>query len=323
MTGKLLAALLATLALSAASPGEGEPAPPAPPPRGNHAPKARVSSPAAATVGTIIVLDGSGSFDPDGDRIRLFWVQRSGPRVMSPVATDGGERLSFRPTQPGEYAFELSVSDGLLDSEPVRATIRVREGVAPGVADAGADIQATEGELVMLRARPYGRSRSLTYHWRQTSGPRVTKFSMPEEPADGSTVEFTPLEPGEYVFELVVSDATDSSLPDTVKVTVKPRNRPPALKAPEVLSAEVGAEFVVAVEASDPDGDALRWRWRQVSGPRSILRGPESSRSSPRLKPVAPGKYLFEVEVSDGHTRPVKALVALIVEEEKKEEGAK
>jgi hypothetical protein len=241
--------------------------------------------------------------------------------VTSPVATSGGERLSFRPTKPGEYAFELTVSDGLLDSEPVLAAIHVREGAAPGVADAGADIQATEGESVRLRAGTPCRSRNFVYHWKQTTGPRVTKFSMPEEPADGSTVEFTPAEPGEYVFELVVSDSTDSSLPDTVKVTVKPRNRPPALKAPEVLSAEPGGEFLIAVEASDPDGDALRWRWRQVSGPRSSLRGPESSTSSPRLKPVAPGKYLFEVEVSDGHTRPVKALVALIVEEKKKEEG--
>ena len=59
-----------------------------------------------------IVLDGTGSFDPDGDPLRFQWRQVSGPAVnLQQVA-----RPSFSVPAPGGYLFSRNVRDDVTDT---------------------------------------------------------------------------------------------------------------------------------------------------------------------------------------------------------------
>lgn len=64
-------------------------------------------------VGQVVTLDGSGSYDPDGDDDFLTdeqWAQLSGPPINIVDATE--EIAFFTPVVAGEYLFELEMSDG-------------------------------------------------------------------------------------------------------------------------------------------------------------------------------------------------------------------
>ena len=68
-------------------------------------------------------VDGSGSFDPDGDAITFFWKQVDGPAVA--LSNPDGAVTSFQVTTTGEYIFELVVSDpsGASSTDQVKVTI--------------------------------------------------------------------------------------------------------------------------------------------------------------------------------------------------------
>ena len=88
-----------------------------------------------------VILDASGSYDPDlGDNIEFKWEQISGPSV-SIMPNIYKSKVSFEGS-PGEYTFELVVSDNygaknkviktvIIEPEPNKAPIidmKIRQG---------------------------------------------------------------------------------------------------------------------------------------------------------------------------------------------------
>ena len=187
----------------------------------NRAPVAEAGPPQTVSGGAAVTLDGSASFDPDGDPLSYRWLQLAGPAVeltgadtARPVLT--APLLGMRVV----LTFELTVGDGA-EASADTVDITVDPANQPPVADAGADQTVTEGDAVTLDGRnsrdPDGDP--LTHAWVQTAGPTVDLSGGAS--AQPAFVAPDVMPPGETLtFELVVRDPFTDSAPDAVDVRV-------------------------------------------------------------------------------------------------------
>ena len=90
-----------------------------------------------AVVGSIIKLDGTASFDPEGNPLVFTWSFTKVP-IGSQVEKTGFTKLesdssiiSFSPDITGPYEVQLVVSDGTIDSDPALAQVDVRVILVP------------------------------------------------------------------------------------------------------------------------------------------------------------------------------------------------
>ena len=84
---------------------------------GNKAPVSDAGPDRVSPVPSQIRLNGTGSYDPDAiDKLTYNWKQMEGPQVTLQNADTA--RPFFDCNEQGTYVFELTVSDGFVDSEP-------------------------------------------------------------------------------------------------------------------------------------------------------------------------------------------------------------
>lgn len=253
----------------------------------------------AGTVSVRTVMDGSGSYDPEGATLDYAWSLSSVPDC-SDVSTsdlyDGSTATpSVVPDCDGIYVLSLVVSDGYQWSEPDLCYIDVASENRLPVADAG-----DSGELPpcidnTIELNGYGSydldGDSLSYLWSLVGAPGgsaasdddfadatdpTTTFRLPDDPA----VE------GDYTFQLQVYDGNEWSAPDIVIYTVlgEGLNTPPVANAGDDQSVETEAECEVGLSYSatcedceavtleldgtsstDADGDALSFLWSETT----------------------------------------------------------
>ncbi len=270
----------------------------------NRPPLASAGADQSANEGSTVMLDGSGSIDPDGDPLTFAWSQVAGPAVTltdrenaspmftAPEVAAGGATLTFR----------LVVADAQASSEPAHVNITIKNVNHAPVAHAGAAQRVGANAAVTLNGSlsydPDGDP--LTYAWRQVDGAQVDLTG-----ADTAQAAFIApvLAMGSVLtFELTVSDGVDDASA-RVAVTVDPVNHAPTADAgPDQTVHENDAVVLDGRGSSDPDGDTLTYRWKQVSGPAVVL----SSDIAPKPTFTAPiggptGSTLaFDLRVNDG-----------------------
>jgi hypothetical protein len=237
----------------------------------------------------LVTLDGSGSYDPDGDALIFLWGQGAGPSATLDY-TDPA-RPTFTPTLTGTYLFYLNVSDMWAGSgDEVNIVVANR----PPTADAGPDRIVAKKTMVTLdgagSSDPDGDT--LTFSWIQLSGPSIALSN-----ADTATPTFIPPMRGAYLFQLTVDDGDGGSSTDTVQVTAT--NADPITNAgPDISMRKTLVVTLDGGGSSDPDNDILAFAWTQISGFAVSLTDASSAVASFTAAKV--GSYTFMLEVDDG-----------------------
>jgi hypothetical protein len=150
---------------------------------------------------------------------------------------------------------------------------------------------------------------ALTISWSQVQGPRARILD-----AAAAETEFVAPAPGDYEFEVRVSDGRDS-FTGRRKVNVPPPVPPPEAVAGAAQQVEVGQTALVdGGRSSASDRRPLTaWRWRQLEGPRLDFQPGELHRRQFDFLARKSGKYVFELTVSDGRKWSAPALTAISV----------
>ena len=154
----------------------------------------------------IIQLDGSQSFDSDGDPITFDWIIISKPPFSGAgLSNPDAAQPTFVADMFGTYVFELVVTDDL-GAISVPDEVVVTSGNVKPVADAGGNQVAIVGDLVLLDGSgSYDANNDpLTYSWDMVSEPKGS-FAILNEPWEVAP-SFVPDIQGLYFISLVVND---------------------------------------------------------------------------------------------------------------------
>ncbi|MFA5941165.1 MAG: PKD domain-containing protein [Sinimarinibacterium sp.] len=198
----------------------------------NARPVADAGNDAAVREGVSYALDGSLSYDPDGDELSYTWTQTAGSAVVFDPSGSVVAPTFVVPLADGNpLSFRLVVSDGVAASVPDNVTVTPGANNPP-LADAGPDDTQDEGSLVILNgggsSDPDGDG--LSYQWLQTGGPAISlddstsitpKFTAPAVSAGGEDLIFQLVVTDDYVFNPKTSSA------DVVAVHLRNANDPP------------------------------------------------------------------------------------------------
>jgi hypothetical protein len=171
---------------------------------------------AISVMGTSVQLDGSQSYDPDGDPLTYAWSFTSVPQG-STAALAGADtaRPTFVADRHGTYVAQLVVNDPWVPSTAAAVTVTFTN-VAP-IAEAGNSLSTPVGAIVFLDGAGSSDANgdALTYRWALTSVPANSLASISSPMA--RVTSFIPDLPGTYVAQLIVNDGFADSVPDTLQ----------------------------------------------------------------------------------------------------------
>ncbi|KAB2967585.1 MAG: hypothetical protein F9K18_04110, partial [Thermoanaerobaculia bacterium] len=267
----------------------------------NRPPVADAGPDQSASLADVVQLDGSGSFDWDGDPLTYFWTLSSVPAGSTASLDDPTAVMPhFLLDRKGSYQASLVVFDGALYSRPDSVIVSTLN-TAP-VANAGPDQTIRVSETVQLEGSastdPDGDL--MTFLWSLVLRPpgSAASLSDPTSPQPSFTVDA----PGLYVAQLIVHDGQVPSAPDSVRVTTE--NSPPVANAGQDQTTHVGMTVHLDGSASyDVDGDALLYTWSLVSMPAgSAAALDDATLIRPAFTIDLPGTYLAQLLVNDGTT---------------------
>ena len=257
------------------------------------------------TKGSSVQLIGATAGDANaGDTLSYTWtsdtpgaVTFNNARSLNPIVT------AVSGTAFSSVTLTLTVNDGFTDvSDAMTLTLSDTAVNNPPTAEAGPDREVLEGEdITLLGATATDADRdTLTYAWTQSPPNTVTITNVdslkPRITASSVTADTT------VTLTLTVDDGTDTSVPDTMELTIiNFVNTPPTAEAGP--DREVFENRSITLLGSGDDinvHDTLNYTWSAASSD-IVLDVVDKE----RLTFTAPGvstdtPYVFTLEVTDG-----------------------
>jgi hypothetical protein len=171
---------------------------------------------AVTLIGTAVNLDGSQSYDDDGDNLSFSWTIRTAPSGNAATLDDAAIATpSFVPDVYGDYVIELIVSDTWSQSDPDEVVVSFAN-IKP-VADAGNSQSVQVGDQVQLdgSGSTDANGDPLTFSWTLSRPAGSTTYlDDPSSVMPSFTVDVA----GIYTASLVVNDGYENSDPSSVTI---------------------------------------------------------------------------------------------------------
>ncbi len=175
-----------------------------------------------------VLLDGSGSANPDGPISKWLWTKISGPASFT-IINNSAAKTKVKSLVEGIYIFELKVTNkgNLTAIDQVTITVMAQPVTGPPAtppeANAGSDTTIKllscgfKGSVTLdgRRSSDPG-NQIISYLWSQISGPSTATFAN----RISAIATASNLSNGQYAFQLQVFNANGLSSKDTVNVSV-------------------------------------------------------------------------------------------------------
>lgn len=228
----------------------------------NTPPVANAGNDANVILGNTVTLDGSGSFDPDGDPLTIYQWQVVSTPANSNLGSWTTNEINpfFAPDSSGVFVLSLTVSDGLATSSADEVFINVSDNLPP-VAVAIADVSQGYAPL------------GVNFDGSQSYDPEAGVISYLWDFGDNtSSQEANPFHlyttPGSYLTTLTVTDEVGNQSQAELRIEVLAINQPPVITNLSVSPASGPAPLLAnyALQASDPENDSLSIVWELGDG---------------------------------------------------------
>ena len=287
---------------------------------GNKAPEARAGGDVIIThPATSFKLDGSASWDPDGNIVKYRWKKVAGPSWGILTYVDAS-KMAVNYAEPGAtYMFDLEVTDnkGAISIDRKVVTVlkkdqgapKLNTSAKPPVANAGNDIRLATGNSTVLDGQHSKAADGYIikqFFWLKISGP--AEYSLQSPGLNATSVKN--LQRGTYIFRLSVTDDKGASSFDDVTVVVleavaaesavsSARAKVPVADAGEDQVVPPGQATVLKGDESfSPAGIITSYEWSKVSGP-SEYEMLTPGFSNTWLRQLIPGTYVFRITITD------------------------